>query len=77
MMAECWSHRGESKVGRQVRKQVRYGLRNGFMTPRRMPELMKHCLLVVEFTDCRDTAGGDALVEYTVEVRVHDCVVFV
>jgi hypothetical protein len=77
MMAQCWPDRSESKVWRQVRKQVRNGLRNSFMTLRRMPGLMQLRVLTVKFADRHDAAGGNPFVEHPVEIRVQNGVVVV
>jgi hypothetical protein len=77
MMAQCWSDRSESEIWRQLRKQVRNGLRNGFTTLRRMPGLMQLRVLTVKFADRHDAAGSNTLVEHPVQIRVHNGVVVV
>jgi hypothetical protein len=71
VVAKCRPDCGEGEIRREMRKQVRHGLRDRVMTSHGLMRFVKFGIRGVKFTDRRDPPQGVTLSEDPLKVGMH------
>ncbi|ALA16954.1 hypothetical protein AL346_05480 [Chelatococcus sp. CO-6] len=72
VVAHCRPQRGEHEARRQMLQNVRYGLRDRFMSSRRTLGFVKLRVFCVDPLDRRDAPRGVTFAEHQIEVGLHE-----